>query len=147
MLPFVSTLPFSLRKDCMVQDFRLGFLFMLDKSCCLSHQCKCSYTSQSQLELTLNTQVQDQTLLQWYSTQRGRIGLQPRQGGATETRAAICLPVNIIVERVVASKGNQGTKTQTIGEENLCGSIQPNLIAGNNFFKNLFLHLRSRSQV
>lgn len=80
-------------------------------------------------------------------TQKDRIQLQPRQESAIVICAVICLPVNIIVERVVTSKGNQWTKTQTIGEENLCGSIQPNLIAGNNFFKNLFLHLRSRSYV
>lgn len=73
--------------------------------------------------------------------------LQLREKSTTVIHAVICLPVNIIVERVVTSKGNQRTKTQTVGEENLCGSIQPNLMARNNYFLNLFLHLRSRLYV
>lgn len=37
------------------------------------------------------------------------------------------IPVHIVMERVVAAKSNKGTQTQTIREENLCCSIQPNL--------------------
>lgn len=38
-------------------------------------------------------------------------------------------PVHIVVERVVASEGNQGPQAQPIGEEDLGGSIKPHLQA------------------
>lgn len=36
-------------------------------------------------------------------------------------------PIDIVVERVVAPKSNQGSQTQPIGEEDLGSSIQPHL--------------------
>lgn len=133
----------------MIKDFRiqdLGFHSLCSTSCwrSLSQWCKCSHTSHPQPARTVN--IQHQTLFQ-LSVNRDRAQLQLGQASATAICAVICLPVNIIVERVVTSKGNQWAKTQPVGEENLCGSIQPNLIAGNNFLKKLFLHLRSRSYV
>lgn len=36
-------------------------------------------------------------------------------------------PVDIVVERVVAPKGNQGSQAQPVGEEDLGSRIQPHL--------------------
>ena len=38
-----------------------------------------------------------------------------------------CILVNIVVEGVVASEGNQRPEAQAVGEENLSGSVKPHL--------------------
>lgn len=39
----------------------------------------------------------------------------------------VCIPVYIVIERIVAAKSNQRAEPQPVGKEDLSGSIQPHL--------------------